>query len=293
MAKEQQNVDELATRVQNVQLSTSKGSIKYAYHVTNLEVTATRFEELRPSIANDRTYDGDLLGLPVVPLTTTLSGSGTLPTISPYPRTGRDERMYQRVKIPLSNFEGYNWWLMHSCERQVHILFTTADGHWSKMLSKSLNTEFKMINQAGFEHLTFKDGQWTVNYYRPGPFVNIFILKTVPLNDRRCEWDTVKRKIPDIGHGELVEFSCTDPSHCKSKWIWEKVVGMPISEDPTKANEQLDELKSALESWKTQKCFIPKWNHFESAEVMKQWKKASTDPELLSSVYYILCEDKE
>ena len=280
----------------STQLSERGGSIPVAYHVTNLEQSHERYKMLRPSIADDETYDGDLVGLPVVCLSTTLydnNGDLELPSTSPYPRTGTEGRKYQRVKISLSNFQGFDWWRMNNHDHQFHLLFTRANGHWSTMLRKSINTTFERIDQADCQHLTFKEGLWRVNAYRPGPcpiipFVNIFVLKPVQLDDGGCEWDIVTRN--NLGQGKTVEFS-TNLSHCKNKWIWKKVVNVSIAEDEDIAIQQLEELKAALTTWMNKKSLPKEWQYFEAAVVRQQLENASD--ELLQSVYYILCEDEE
>ena len=274
----------------STQLSERGGSIPVAYHVTNLEQSHERYKMLRPSIANDETYDGDLVGLPVVPFTTTLfnyKGSVMLPTISTYPREGIENQQYQRVKIPLSRFEHCDWWKMNTYPRQIHLLFTRADGRWSKMLSTLNNTDIIKVDQANFPHLKLKNGQWEVNCL-PGPVVNIFVLKAFPLDG--CEWDTVRRQTPKSGHGKLVEFS-TNLSYCKSKWIFKKVVGVQFADKEDKAIKQLEELEEALEFWMNEKSLPEEFEHFEGAVVREKLESASD--ELLQSLYYILCEDEE
>ena len=73
------------------------------YHVTNVSVYYSsnhpKWTEIRPSVANDKAYDGELVGLPVASFTTTLY-NGNLPTFSPYPRNGNENDHYWRVKVP-------------------------------------------------------------------------------------------------------------------------------------------------------------------------------------------------
>ena len=62
------------------------------YHVTKQREQDNRpnWDTIEPhSVANDKTYDGDILGLPLASFTTTLNEYNDvidLPTISPYPR---------------------------------------------------------------------------------------------------------------------------------------------------------------------------------------------------------------
>lgn len=83
------------------------------YHVTN-QTDKPDWETIEAcSIANDKTYDGDLLGLPLASFTTTLNeyeGRITLPTKSPYPRCA-DSGNHQRMRIRF-NMNDYHIFLM-------------------------------------------------------------------------------------------------------------------------------------------------------------------------------------
>ena len=85
------------------------------YHVTNQNARPD-WDTIEPvSIANDETYDGNLLGLPLASFTTTLNefphNTIGLPTISPYPRNINPENMYtgsyHRVKIQFIKNDHY------------------------------------------------------------------------------------------------------------------------------------------------------------------------------------------
>ena len=89
------------------------------YHVTNQSRRNRPYWSTikAQSIANDETYDGDLLGLPLASFTTTRNEYErriTLPTISPYPRnTPKSEYIgdHHRVKIKFK-IEDYHIFLM-------------------------------------------------------------------------------------------------------------------------------------------------------------------------------------
>ena len=72
------------------------------YHVTK-EVKDTKWSKIEARcIANDKTYDGDLLGLPLASFTTTLNeynGKIGLPTSSPYPRCAQANEKHYRMTI--------------------------------------------------------------------------------------------------------------------------------------------------------------------------------------------------
>ena len=90
------------------------------YHVTKQE-NQPNWETVNAcSIANDDTYDGDLLGLPLASFTTTLNeyedGTIELPDISPYPRNQPSKRAsycgkYYRVQVRF-NMDDYHIFLM-------------------------------------------------------------------------------------------------------------------------------------------------------------------------------------
>ena len=99
------------------------------YHVTNQSAQNARpdWDTIEPvSIANDETYDGDLLGLPLASFTTTLffrqNGRHVPPTKSPYPRNihGKDYsgRHHHRVKIKFYK-NHYHIFLMATYETTV------------------------------------------------------------------------------------------------------------------------------------------------------------------------------
>ena len=265
---------------------------KFAYHVTNLESDSRNiYRKLRLSIADDKTYDGHLVGLPVVFFSTTLYMS-QLPDISVYPRDGQNDKKYLRVKIPLSEFQGYDWWKMSHHGQQIHLLFTKAKGHWSRMLRKCTKTWFESVDQECFSYLKLNGDQWTVNDYADEKtFVNIAVLKEVKLDANGCIWDEVSHRVPASGHGEILVFNNTDHMHCRSKWIWEKVVGVNFHEDS--ANKQVSLLNQALEA-RYKKPLKKSENASRlEREDDKLLDMESVDPELLDSIYHILFKNEE
>ena len=261
---------------------------KFAYHVTNLESDSRNiYRKLRLSIADDKTYDGHLVGLPVVFFSTTLYMS-QLPDISVYPRDGQNDKKYLRVKIPLSEFQGYDWWEMSHHGQQIHLLFTKADGHWSRMLKE----KFTPVEQKEFKYLKLNGHVWEVNdYNRLRTFVNIAVLKEVMLDANGCTWDEVTHKTQPFGHGEMLVFNNTDHMHCRSKWIWEKVVGVNFHEDS--ANKQVSLLNQALEA-RYKKPLKKSENASRlEREDDKLLDMESVDPELLDSIYHILFKNEE
>lgn len=140
MAGQQQ--PDLANEMADLNLELEHRPDAVMYHVTNIEGNAVnQYEHLQINIADDETYDGLLVGLPVVFFTTTLySDRGVLglPTISTYPRArgGVRGQEYKRVSVPLRRFQNYDWWEMRKGSDQVRLLFTNE--HWSTILSNAI-----------------------------------------------------------------------------------------------------------------------------------------------------------
>ena len=84
------------------------------YHVTNVSVDKSpkppEWNMIKPSVANDPVYNGNLLGLPVAFFTTTLR-DGILPDQSPYPTGSRPDVLHWQVKIPF-NVSKFKFFLM-------------------------------------------------------------------------------------------------------------------------------------------------------------------------------------
>lgn len=94
------------------------------YHVTNQSKQKDKPDwgtvEAR-SIANDKTYDGALLGLPLASFTTTLNkyqGIIDLPTISPYPRNRHDLNI---------KYSGYHWRVITRFNMNDYHIFLMGD----------------------------------------------------------------------------------------------------------------------------------------------------------------------
>ena len=119
----------------------------FAYHVTNIPSgSEEQFSVLRTNIADDETYDGRLVGLPVVSFSIT-HWNGGLPTISPYPRfkdsTQKEVcegKWHKRVKLPISSFEGYKWWMMSNADTPSgQQPFLLTEGPFTDMLKLAVN----------------------------------------------------------------------------------------------------------------------------------------------------------
>ena len=277
------------------------------YHVTNIRANEdNRYEALQTHIVDDVTYDGLLVGLPVVCFTTTLyedyrTHEIMKPTKSPYPRepVGIPEESYKRVEVPLNRFRGYDWWEMRPGRDQVHLLFTTRNGHWSVMLRNAIGpNRFNCLDKQDYEHLQChgdgENAEWHLNVYKPGvrPFVNISVLDEVQLDDE-CDWDAVQHS--DARTGDKRRFAQRDAHYRKERWILEKVLGQKaVPDNSPEANMQSEVLRAAATA-----CTVKDGAEFRVPpgmdqqqlaeffrEIARLLKKAPAD--LLKSIYHIL-----
>ena len=274
------------------------------YHVTNIRADKVkRYATLQTHIADDRTYDGLLVGLPVVCFTTTLrendSGELDLPKESPYPRGVNQGGRYKRVKIPLDRYLDYDWWEMRLGRDQVHLLFT--NGRWSTMLRKEV-VRIPSVDKQRYEHLQYhgegENAGWRLNVYQPGvsPFVNISVLDDVQLDG--CEWDVVTRS--GAHNGALVRFDSIFEEHerpnalyyCKVRWILEKVLNEePAPYNSPKAELQFKVLRAAATIVEHRADFrVP--NEMDHQQLSKFFRGIANllkraPAELLSSIYHV------
>ena len=212
------------------------------YYVTNRSAQHDRpdWDTIEPmSIANDETYDGDLLGLPLASFTTTLfyrhTGRHTLPTKSPYPRNihGKDHsgRHHHRVKIKFYKHH-YHIFLMATYETkgsrgaiQIQLLCIKKHGrdqiedevygillqHYREreLTEQTLDTYFP----CGDANVYRGDSDIEVHKM----FVNVHF--TYPIDVRTgAHWDIVQ-KSNLIGTGKIDEtFTCIRPDDLRSLW---------------------------------------------------------------------------
>ena len=170
------------------------------YHVTNISKDESSdnpdWVEIRPNVADDKTYDGDLVGLPVASFTTTRYEGG-LPTFSTYPRNGIKGKYYWRVAVPF-RYDDYDIFLMNDNLKQIHLLCLTKD-----------STAVENILSAALEKRSLTDKQFAMYFPNNRPneytdtniFVNVAFIQPIQIPQKGL-WDTVKRS--GHGHGELV-----------------------------------------------------------------------------------------
>ena len=175
------------------------------YHVTSRDSSEEqpRWTEIELHVANDKTYDGDLVGLPVASFTTT-QYNYDLPTISPYPRDGIRGNSYWRVKVPFE-YDKYNIFRMNNHSSQVHLLCLAKDGtDVEKILSAALRRKLLTDGDAAKYFPNGKPNQ----YGDEKIFVNVSFIRPVKIPKGGQSWDKVKKS----GHtyGELKSIDDSD-----------------------------------------------------------------------------------
>ena len=212
------------------------------YHVTNCSAQNARpnWNTIEPmSIANDETYDGDLLGLPLTSFTTTLfyrqNGRHILPSKSPYPRnihgrsySGRHPG-HHRVKIKFYKHD-YHIFLMATSDTvstnviQVHLLCIRRNGRdqfedelYGILLHhyrERVLTEQMMVKYFPHGRANVYKGDSDNEAYKM--FVNVHF--TYPIDISHGHWDIVQ-KSSTIGTGRIDKtFSCIKLDDLRSLW---------------------------------------------------------------------------
>uniref|UniRef100_A0AC34G005 Uncharacterized protein n=1 Tax=Panagrolaimus sp. ES5 TaxID=591445 RepID=A0AC34G005_9BILA len=149
----------------------------FAYRVTDVcgKKDKPRFTELRFQIANDKMYDGILVGLPCVFFSTTKWGNG-LTTTSPYPSNADPNTINWRAKVSLDVFKGYDMWIVKNIpSSQIQLLLTEGD---EKRYVENL-PGIEAINKANNKYLCYFNGNWVTNDYQNDKtkwFVNLVLL---------------------------------------------------------------------------------------------------------------------
>ena len=186
------------------------------YHVTNVkeEDPQPNWETVKAcSIANDKIYDGDLLGLPLASFTTTLyndkaKGKIDLPTISPYPRSIPDKLVkpgtkHHRVKTPFF-MDDYHIYFMvehkgqgsNACT-QIQLLCIRKQGRDSfedEVFSIMLQHHKKVLLNT-----YFPNGEANIYTTDHKVFVNVHFTHDIDI--KGAVWDVVPKA--DVGTGEL------------------------------------------------------------------------------------------
>ena len=169
------------------------------YHVTDVSVDKSLvhpdWTEIQPSVVDDKTFDGELVGLPVASFTTTLY-YGDLPTISPYPRDGIEDKLYWRVAIPFE-YDKYNIFLMNDHPTQIHLLCLNKDG---TDVENILSVALKKRSLTDKHTAKYFPNDQPNDYSITNIFVNVAFIRPMTITGGK-KWDTVKRS--NHGHGEL------------------------------------------------------------------------------------------
>jgi len=212
-----------------------------AYHVTKISLKEPQpnWKTLKRTVANDRDYDGWLLGLPVVFLTTSWF-EGKLPDKSPYPRKAKPKTKFWRLEIPLNHFKDFSMWLMgvrnpfQAKYTQVHILLTLPETPWDDLLSNS--KEFPALPNISpitklnpnNQFLFLKDGIFTPNDMYDDKFaVNIELVEEIYI-PTEAGWGNIESF--GSGTGSILELSAPpeDSDHHKDltlSWLLANVLG--------------------------------------------------------------------
>ena len=183
----------------------------WMYHVTKesalnivLTFTSPPWTEIEPrSIANDKKYDGNLLGLPLASFTTTLY-NGELPTVSPYPRGKSGWHYRVRVKFYKQN---YHIFLMGEKYTQ------TSDTYQYQLLcirkcdrdqfeEKVYRILLQCYEDQQLSDLTIKtyfpEGKANDAKHGKKMYVNVHFTHSINISDGHGEWDTVQTENDNI-----------------------------------------------------------------------------------------------
>ena len=211
------------------------------YHVTNVSDQNPRpdWDAIEPvSIANDETYDGDLLGLPLASFSTTLffqqNGRHSLPTKSPYPRnihgknhSGRHHRV--RIKFYKNHFHiflmGTYETMVSSGATQVQLLCIRKhgrdqfeDGVYGILLQHYRErelTEQSLDKYFPCGGANVYKGDSDMEIYKM--FVNVHFTYSIDVSSG-AQWDVVQ-KSNSIGTGQIDEtFDCIQLDDLRSLW---------------------------------------------------------------------------
>lgn len=231
------------------------------YHVTNQSAKqpVPNWNEIEPcSIANDATYDGDLLGLPLASFTTTrYKDAGTIgfPTVSPYPRniTGTQYGgSHHRVKIWFNKTDFFIYNMSnHITEkrhiRQIQLLCIRKNGRddFENEVYGILLKHFKKnLLEAHNLNEFFPNGQ--ANVYDKNShhkmFVNVHF--TYSVDATGAEWDTVQ-KLTTVGHGDIDQkFDYIKLDSLRSLWCLQH--NLKALTDKIKDLENIPEVRQIL-----------------------------------------------
>lgn len=247
------------------------------YHVTDepvkkdmegQAVNKPDWKEVKVNVADDTTYDGELVGLPVACFTTTLY-NGKLPDKSPYPRyVGKDKKHkpeegteHWRVAVPF-NLSNYKIFKMGKSGIQIHLLCldinNTTDMLLADILTKNKITALEDRGLEDYFPIIDRDGNHGPNEYQnTNVFVNVSFINPVAIT-KGHKWTCVKRD--DKGHGKLKKTVNDRPlyawgeEHIQSSW--------------QTCNESLND--SGTENLEQIKWFMSKGRD----KILQQWEDA-------------------
>ena len=261
------------------------------YHVTNVPVKRNKsnrpknqpdWEKVRVNVADDKTFDGKLVALPVACFTTTLY-QGDLPTQSPYPRyvtvsgtkaKAKPETEYWRVDVPF-NLHKYKIFEMAKSVIQVHLLCLDRLNATDMLLADILimNKNVELANREDLkEYFPIDDNLLGPNEYSNNGdrkrykhiFVNVSFINPVAITDD-ARWTFVKKQ--DLGWGALLN----NDRQC-SLYAWGE---QHIRSSYETCKDSLNNLGAAVKNLKQIKKFMLKGKH----KFLQQWKDACDSSE--------------
>eukprot|EP00117_Sycon_ciliatum_P041091 scpid47577/ scgid30116/ len=237
-------------------MASAQGPIRM-YHVTNQRYVDKKEEnnhgqppwnELHLCFPDDKTFDGDLAGLPVVCMTTTVRPKDEkeedLPETSPYPCKAKTGTVHHRVSVPF-HLDSYHLFLIHTFGLQRHVLCLpkVQDCRYihervllvllqnnSKYKELTAENDYKISDtESLFPVDTESSGTpkpYRANIYKVWPvteknFVNVHFVTPVPLPVTAAKWDTVKKsaKGGDAAFGNLIDQGGRTLRQCLVNWI--------------------------------------------------------------------------
>ena len=179
---------------------TPGGSVISMYHVTNVSVDKSPkppdWNMIKPTVANDTAYNGNLLGLPVAFFTTTLF-QRNLPNKSPYPRGAMTGTKHWRVTIPF-NCHKFKLFLMgkhktlNSGVTQIHLLCLNEEHSEAENVLTTILTHMEKLVDGPKLKEYFPNGKANEYTQVNRMFVNVSFINPVSITED-AEWDTVPK----------------------------------------------------------------------------------------------------
>lgn len=189
------------------------------YHVSNVRFVDGQpdWPQINPTISDDLTYDGALVGLPVAFFTSTRYRTA-LPNKSVYPRVGKDIPHFRFIlKIKLCD---YRIFLLAEEGKQRHLLLlgpTEIEEAVAELLLASNKQELKGPDWKTKKGEAMFPGGKAIDYDKTKLFVNTAFWYPVSTDGGR--WDTVKKHTSGWGSGQC-DKNLRFLQHATARFIW-------------------------------------------------------------------------